>query len=103
MILVPQQTILLVSDDRELWAAVRREFEGQDGAPRVTTVRTLEAARRILEDAASTVILLEERAVMAEGEGQGGKMRRLSSVVSALVAHATVQRTSWRREARALP
>ena len=90
MILVPQQTILLVSDDRELWAAVRREFAGKDGAPRVTTVRTLEAARRIMEDAAPTVILLEERAVTAEGEGQGGNMRRLSSVVSALAVHAPV-------------
>ena len=90
MILVPQQTILLVSDDKELWAAVRREFEGKDGAPRVTTVRTLEAARRIMEDAAPTVILLEERAVMAEGGGQGGSMQRLSSVVSALAVHAPV-------------
>ena len=63
MIRVTEQTILLISDDAELWAAVRQEFEAREEAPRVTTVSTLEAARRILEDAAPTVILLEEGAV----------------------------------------
>jgi signal transduction histidine kinase len=90
MMRVTQQTILLVSDDAELWAAVRREFEGKDGAPRVTTVRTLEAARRTMENGAPTVILVEERAVLAEREGPGEKARRLSSVVSALAVHAPV-------------
>jgi signal transduction histidine kinase len=90
MIRVTQQTILLVSDDAELWAAVRREFEAREDAPRVTTVSTLDAARRIMEDAAPTVILLEERAVTVEPEGPLGKMPRLSSVVSALAVHAPV-------------
>jgi signal transduction histidine kinase len=90
MLEVTQPTILLVSDDAELSAAVRREFEAREDAPRVATVSTPEAARRIMEDAAPTVILLEERAVIAENEGRMGKMPRLSSVVSALAAHAPV-------------
>jgi|SRR5579859_3280100 len=89
MIRVTEQTVLLVSDDAELWAAARREFQAEEGL-RVTTVSTLDAARRIMEDAAPTVILLEERAVMAEGEGRVGKAPRLSSVVSALAVHAPV-------------
>src|SRR5260370_27889467 len=88
MIRVTEQTILLVSDDAELWAAARREFEAKEEGLRVTTVSTLDAARRIMEDAAPTVILLEERSVMAESEGRLGKMPRLSTVVSALAAHA---------------
>jgi len=90
MIRVTEQTILLISDDAELWAAVRLEFEAREDAPRVTTVSTLEAARRILEDAAPTVILLEERAVPAESENRAGNGPRLSFVVSALAAHAPV-------------
>src|SRR5260370_7509589 len=87
MIRVTEQTILLVSDDAELWAAARREFEAKEEGLRVTTVSTLDAARRIMEDAAPTVILLEERSVMAESEGGLGKVPRLSSVVSALPVH----------------
>src|SRR5260370_11133604 len=90
MIRVTEQTILLVSDDAELWAAARREFEAKEEGLRVTTVSTLDAARRIMEDAAPTVILLEERSVMAESAGRLGKMPRLSTVVSALAVHAPV-------------
>src|SRR5713101_7355715 len=52
MIRVTEQTILLVSDDAELWAAARREFEAKEEGLRVTTVSTLDAARRIMEAAA---------------------------------------------------
>src|SRR5258708_22227973 len=90
MIRVTEQTILLVSDDAELWAAARREFEAKEEGLRVTTVSTLDAARRIMEDAAPTVILLEERSVMAESERGLGKVPRLSTVVSALAVHAPV-------------
>jgi signal transduction histidine kinase len=90
MMPITEQTILLISDDAELWAAVRREFEAKEEAPRVTTVSTLEAARRIMEDAAPTVILLEERAVVPESENRLGDVPRLSSVVSALAVHAPV-------------
>ncbi len=90
MIRVTEQTILLISDDAELWAAVRLEFEAREDAPRVTTVSTLEAARRILEDAAPTVILLEGRAVPAEGENRVVDPPRLDFVVSVLAVHAPV-------------
>lgn len=90
MIPVTEQTILLVSDETELWAAARRELESQAGAPRVTTVSTLEAARRIMEDASPTVILLDERAILAESNGHDRKGPPLSSVVSALAVHAPV-------------
>src|SRR5579864_2195283 len=90
MIRVTEQTILLVSDDAELSAAARREFEAKDEGLRVTTVTTLDAARRAMEGAAPTVILLEERSVRAENEGRVGKILRLSSVVSALAVHAPV-------------
>jgi signal transduction histidine kinase len=78
------------SVDAELRAAVRREFETKEDAPRVTMASTLEAARSIMEGAAPTVILLEERAVTVEPEGPMGKMPRLSSVVSTLALHAPV-------------
>lgn len=84
MIRVTEQTILLISDDAELWVAVRQEFEAREEAPRVTTVSTPEAARRILEDAAPTVILLEGRAVPAESENRVVDPPRLDFVVSAL-------------------
>ena len=90
MIRVTEQTILLISDDAELWAAVRQEFEAREEAPRVTTVSTLEAARRIREDAAPTVILLEGRAVPAESENRVVDPPRLDFVVSALAVHAPV-------------
>lgn len=85
-----EQTILLVSDDVELCVAARKEFEARDGGLRVAAVHNVDAARRILEDAPPTVILLEQRSVMAESEGPRGKMPRLTSVVSALAVHAPV-------------
>jgi signal transduction histidine kinase len=85
-----QHTILLVSDDAELCAAARREFEAREGGLRVAAVRTVAAARRIVEGAAPTVILLEETSITAEGEGPVAKMPRLTAVVSALAVHAPV-------------
>lgn len=85
-----QHTILLVSDDADLCAAARREFEAKEGGLRVAAVRTVAAARRIVEGAAPTVILLEETSITAEGEGPVAKMPRLTAVVSALAVHAPV-------------
>jgi signal transduction histidine kinase len=85
-----EHTILLVSDDAELCAATRREFEDKDEGLRVAEVRTVEAARRIVADAAPSVILLEETSATPESEGSLGKMPRLNSVVSALAVHAPV-------------
>jgi DNA-binding NtrC family response regulator len=54
-----EQTILLVSEDAALCAAARREFEETIAGLRVTTVGNMEGARRILEEDAPAVILLE--------------------------------------------
>lgn len=90
MIRVTEQTILLVSDDAELWAAARREFESKDESLRVATVTTLDAARRIIEHAAPAVILLEVRSLGSENEGRLGKVPQLSTLVSSLAVHAPV-------------
>jgi signal transduction histidine kinase len=85
-----EHTILLVSDDAELCAAARREFEAKEKGLRVAAVHTVDAARRIVEDAAPTVILLEESSATVEREGLVGRMPRLDAVVSALAVHAPV-------------
>jgi signal transduction histidine kinase len=90
MIHTRENTILLVSDDAELCAAARREFEAKEGGPRVAALRTADAARRIVEDAAPTVILLEETSATPESEGPVAKVPCLNSVVSALAVHAPV-------------
>ena len=90
MIQAREHTILLVSDDAELCAAARREFEAREGGLRIAAVRTVEAACRIVEGAAPSVILLEETSATAESEGPVAKMPRLNSVVSALALHAPV-------------
>jgi signal transduction histidine kinase len=90
MIQTREHTILLVSDDPELCAAARREFEARDEGLRVAAVRTVDAARRIIEDAAPTVILLEHTSITRGGEGLVGNMPRLHSVVSSLAVHAPV-------------
>src|SRR5258708_15341079 len=64
MIQSREHTILLVSDDVELCAAARREFEAKEAGLRVAAVRTVDAARRIVEDAAPAVILLEETSAL---------------------------------------
>jgi signal transduction histidine kinase len=90
MIQTREHTILLVSDDSELCAAARREFEAKEGGLRVAAVRTLDAARRIVEDAAPAVILFEQTSVTLESEERMGKLPSLDSVVSWLAVHAPV-------------
>jgi signal transduction histidine kinase len=90
MIQTREHTILLVSDDSELCAAARSEFEAKEEGLRVAAVRTVDAARRIVEDAAPAVILLEQTSVALAGEAHLGRMPRLDSVVSSLAVHAPV-------------
>jgi signal transduction histidine kinase len=85
-----EHTILLVSDDAELCAAARREFEAKEEGLRVAAVCTVDAARRIVEDAAPAVILFEQTSLNPAGEGPLGKVPRLNSVVSSLAIHAPV-------------
>jgi signal transduction histidine kinase len=90
MIQTREHTILLVSDDAELCAAARREFEAKEEGLRVAAVCTVDAARRIVEDAAPAVILFEQTSLTPESEGPLGKVPQLDSVVSALAVHAPV-------------
>ena len=85
-----EQTILLVSEDAGLREAARREFEGREEGLRVAAVSTVDAARRVVADAAPAVILLEETSLTPESEGAVGKMRRLDSEVSSLAVYAPV-------------
>jgi signal transduction histidine kinase len=89
MIHTKEHTILLVSDDAELCAAARREFEDKQAGLRVAEVRTVDAARRIVADATPAVILLEESSTVPDGS-LTGRVPHLNSVVSALAVHAPV-------------
>jgi signal transduction histidine kinase len=96
------QTILVVSDDATLSAAARKEFEPGIAGLRVASVTSVAAARRILEDDAPTVILLEEAAIGPEAAGPGGAdcprgpngprevVPRLDAVVTSLAVYAPV-------------
>jgi signal transduction histidine kinase len=90
MIQTREHTILLVSDDLELCAAARREFEAKEEGLRVAAVRTVEAARRIVEDAAPAVILLEQASAGLASDARVASTQRLDSVVSSLAVHAPV-------------
>ena len=90
MIQTRAHTILLVSDDLELCAAARREFEAKEEGLRVAAVRTVEAARRIVEDAAPAVILLERTSAGLASDAREGSTPRLDSVVSSLAVQAPV-------------
>lgn len=85
-----EQTILVVSDDSALCAATRLEFEASTMGLRVASVTSVAAARRILEDDAPAVILLEEAAVTPEVDGPRGIMPRLDAVVTSLAVYAPV-------------
>jgi signal transduction histidine kinase len=84
-----EQTILLVSDDAALCTAARREFEDTIAGLRVAAVSNLEGARRILEEEAPAVILLEEASVAAKTEARG-IVPQLDAMVTSLAAYAPV-------------
>ena len=86
--LTQERTILLVSDDAALCATARREFEGWDHGLRVAAVSTIDAARRVVQNAAPAVILLEETSM--SGTQPFGQKPRLDVVVSGLAMHAPV-------------
>jgi DNA-binding NtrC family response regulator len=87
MIRLQQQTILLVSDDAELCAAARHEFEVRAEGLRVTSVGTVDAARKVVEGAAPSVILLEETSLAGDGR-EAGEPPALNSIVAALAVYA---------------
>jgi signal transduction histidine kinase len=85
-----EQTILIVSDNAALCAAARREFEASVEGLRVASVSSVAAARRILEENAPAVILLEEAAIALDGNGLRGSAPRLDAVVTSLAVYAPV-------------
>jgi signal transduction histidine kinase len=90
-----EQTILIVSDDAALCAAARREFEASIAGLRVASVTSIAAARRILEEDAPAVILLEETAIAPQAEGPLAAAPWLDSV--AVYAPVIVMGTAERR------
>jgi signal transduction histidine kinase len=85
-----EETILLVSDDAALCAAARREFEANIAGLRVASVTSVAAARRIVEENAPAVILLEEGAIGHEADEPFGMAPRLNAVVTSLTSYAPV-------------
>ena len=85
-----EQTILLVSDDADLCLAARKRLESFEEGIRVASVASVDAARRIVEDAAPAVILLEDTLVTCEPDESREKAPRLGAAVTSLALHAPV-------------
>jgi len=88
--LTREQTILLVSDDANLCIAARKKLEALEGGIRVAAVGSVDAAHRIVEDAAPAVILLEEASVTSGADSPRGRSPRLDAAVTSLAVHAPV-------------
>lgn len=84
--------MLMVSNDAGFCAAMRRELDANALHVRSSTVTSVAAARRVLEENAPGVILLEEDAVEAERcQAQAPKTASsLEAVVAPLAVHAPV-------------
>ena len=80
-------TILLVSDDEALRTAARHELETIDDRRRVASVSSVDAARRIVEDAAPAVILLADASPEL---GAPTESPSLDVAVSSLASYAPV-------------
>jgi len=85
-----EHTILLVSDDVALRDAARHELETIDKRRHVSTVSTVDAARRIVEDAVPAVILLTEAAESFQGGDLRPPPERLDAAVTSLATYAPV-------------
>lgn len=85
-----EQTVLLVSNDAGFCAAMRKEFDASVLRVRAAAVSSVAAARRVLEQNAPGVILLEEDTVAAESDGARGLAPSLEAVVAPLAVHAPV-------------
>jgi signal transduction histidine kinase len=85
-----EYTILLVSDDAALRDTARHELETIDERRHVSSVTTVDAARRILEDAPPAVILLTETAGTIDAVDFRQRAQRLDVAVSLLATFAPV-------------
>lgn len=84
-----EQTILLVSEDTTLCREARKELEVRREGVRVAAVRSLDAAWRIVEDAAPAVIVLEKARVPSERAG-ASETQELQTAVRSLAGYAPV-------------
>lgn len=90
---IPEQTILLVSNDATFCAAARKQLETEQSNRRVTAVSTIDAARGIVPHTAPTVILLEESAAAPDAREDAVHSTpgsHMESIVSALAEYAPV-------------
>lgn len=86
-----EQSILLVSDNEVLCAAIRQEIKLKWDGLRVAAVSSAEAAREIVEDASPTVILLEEPSLSIDMSPETLQpLSRLDALVAPLALHAPV-------------
>ncbi|MGB7284154.1 MAG: histidine kinase dimerization/phospho-acceptor domain-containing protein [Candidatus Acidiferrum sp.] len=85
-----EYTILLVSDDAALRATARHELETVDVRRHVASVSSVDAARRIVANAAPAVILLTEATVTLGPGGLNERGQRLDVDVSSLASYAPV-------------
>ena len=85
-----EPTILLVSNNAGVCAAMRRELESFAGGVRVAAVGSVAAAYRILEESAPGAIFLETDSLAVEPDGPRGMARSLEAVVAPLAIHAPV-------------
>jgi signal transduction histidine kinase len=83
-----EQTVLLISDDASFCARTRDELQSREGKLRVAMVSSVDAARRVVEDEAPAVILLEEATVTGGMDREAAL--RLDAVVSSLAGYAPV-------------
>lgn len=79
---------MLISDNASLCARTRHELQSREGNLRLAMVSSVDAARRIVEDEAPAVILLEEATLTAGGDRE--TPLRLDAVVSSLAGYAPV-------------
>jgi signal transduction histidine kinase len=84
-----ERTVLMVSNDAGFCAAMRRELDANALHVRSSTVTSVAAALRVLEENSPGVILLEEDAVAAEC-GQVPTVSSMEAVVAPLAVHAPV-------------
>ena len=85
-----EPTILLVSNNAGMCAAIRREFEPLAARVRVAAVSSVAAAHRILRDGAPGAIFLETDSLASESDGPRGMAPSLEAVVTSLAVHAPV-------------
>jgi signal transduction histidine kinase len=85
-----EYTILLVSDDAALRDAARQELETIDERRHVASVNSVDAARRVVADAAPAVILFAEDAASSRTSGFSESAPRLQTAVSSLASYAPV-------------